>query len=116
MLLDVNTLIALLWDIHVHHERAQAWFSRLRSFVTCPIVQLGFVRISLFSDPRHRFVPDDVSCDDRVLLSEDIASFSAVTDHYLVALARQHKLVLATFDAPLHSAFRHERGLVELIP
>ena len=38
-----------------------------------------------------------------------------VTDHYLVALARQNSLSLATFDEPLARAFGSEIGLVELL-
>lgn len=136
MLLDINVLIALLWENHPHHERATQWLLRQVTFATCPISQLGFGRIcslpelgyasspgeafgilrSLLADPRHRFVPDDLSCDARALFVEDMRSTKAVTDHYLVALARQHQLALATFDIPLSRAFTQEPGLVELIP
>jgi toxin-antitoxin system PIN domain toxin len=136
MLFDISALLALLWENHEFHARAVTRFQNLKQVFSCPLTQLGFVRISsqpnlgfassppeavdvllrLLSDPRHRFIPDDVACDDRVLFSERILSAKAVTDHYLVALARQHKLALATFDAPLYRAFRHEPGLVELIP
>jgi predicted nucleic acid-binding protein len=68
------------------------------------------------SDPRHRFVPDDVSCDDRALLTERMTSANQVTDHYLATLARQHEMSLATFDKPLCTAFPDEPGLVSLVP
>ena len=54
-LLDVNVLIALAWDDHVHHDRAHAWFRRLanESFATCNVTQSGFVRVSLNPDAVH---------------------------------------------------------------
>jgi len=38
-----------------------------------------------------------------------------VTDHYLVALARKHSFVLATFDESLASTFSQETDLIRLI-
>jgi uncharacterized protein len=78
-LLDVNVLMALLWENHEHHVRARLWFKGASAFATCPVVQLGFARVSshpllgygmmpeaafgvlrqLLADPRHQFVPDD---------------------------------------------------------
>ena len=135
-LLDVNLLMALLWENHEQHERARRWLRTTTAFATCPVGQLGFARISshpmlgygmspeqafavlrrLLSDGRHRFVPDDLSCDDRVLLTERIPGCNHVTDYYLAALARQHGLALATFDDALSRAFPDEQGLVELVP
>ena len=135
-LLDVNLLMALLWENHEHHDRARRWLRTMTEFATCPLSQLGFARISshpmlgygmspeqafgvlrrLLADSRHRFVPDDLSCEDRVLLTERIPGANNVTDHYLAALARQHGMALATFDEPLSGAFPDESGLVELLP
>ncbi len=69
----------------------------------------------LLTDSRHRFVPDDLSCEDRVLLTERIPGANHVTDHYLAALARQRGLTLATFDEALSRSFPDEPGLVELV-
>ena len=80
-----------------------------------PEQAFGILR-RLLADSRHRFVPDDLSCEDRVLLTERISGANNVTDHYLAALARQHGLALATFDEPLSRAFPDEPGLVELVP
>jgi len=44
-LLDVSTLLALLWEPHVHHERVIAWQNK-PELAVCPITELGFVRIS----------------------------------------------------------------------
>lgn len=134
-LLDVNLLLALLWENHEQHEPARRWFQSVTEFATCPVGQLGFVRISshpmlgygltpeqafavlrrLLADARHRFVPDNVSCDDRVLLTERITGPNQVTDHYLAALARRHGMTVATFDEPLSRAFPGEPGLITLV-
>jgi predicted nucleic acid-binding protein len=44
-LLDVSALIALLWDGHVHHDRVTAW-QLSNTLATCPLTDLGFLRIS----------------------------------------------------------------------
>ncbi len=135
-LLDVNVLMALLWENHEHHGRARQWLGTVAEFATCPVSQLGFARISshpmlgygmspeqafgvlrkLLADARHRFVADDLSCGDRILLTERIPNANHVTDHYLAALARQHGLSLATFDEALGRAFPDEPGLVKVVP
>lgn len=134
-LLDVNLLMALLWENHEHHTRARSWFKGVSTFATCPVVQLGFARVSshpllgyslapelafgilrqFLADPRHIFIPDDLSCTDRVVRTELMAGANQITDRYLVALARQHRLALATLDVPLVKSFADEAGFVELI-
>lgn len=52
-LLDVNALLAYHYPTHVHHARVKAWVAQLRAgpegdnlvFATCPIIELGFVRV-----------------------------------------------------------------------
>lgn len=134
-LLDVNGLMAVLWENHEHHQQARAWFKNVSSFATCPVSQLGFARVSshpllgfsmspetafgvlrkFITDPRHRFIVDDLSCADRVLRTDLMVGPNQVTDRYLVALARQHGCSLATLDQPLVSAFASEANLVHLI-
>jgi len=134
-LLDVNALMALLWPNHEHWAKSRAWLRTVQAFATCPVVQLGFARISchpllehaaspesafavlrrFIADPRHTFVPDDLSCTDRVLHTELILTPNQVTDRYLVALAQQHGLVLATLDQPLAERFSGTPNLVHLI-
>jgi predicted nucleic acid-binding protein len=70
---------------------------------------------TFLADPRHHFVPDDLSCDDRVLRTDLMSGANQVTDHYLVALARQHGFVLATFDEPLTNSFAQEKDLIRLV-
>jgi uncharacterized protein len=134
-LLDVNLLMALLWENHEHHTKARSWFKNVSAFATCPVVQLGFARISshpllgygltpelafgvlrqFIADPRHEFIPDDLSCADRIVRTELMTGANQITDRYLVALARQHGFSLATLDEPLAKSFANETGLVELL-
>ena len=134
-LLDVSVLIALLWENHDHFELARRWLTTVPRFATCPLVQLGFARISsipdlgygsmpeqalgllrkLVADERHRFIPDDLSCDERALFTERIVGAGQVTDRYLVALAQRHGMILSTFDAALSRAFSNGTNPVELV-
>ncbi len=134
-LLDVNLLMALLWENHEHHQVARAWLRHATDFATCPVSQLGFARVSshpalgysmspdqafgvlreFLADRRHHFIPDDLSCEDRVVRTDLMTGANQVTDHYLVAVARQHRLTLATFDEPLAAAFAKESDLVQLV-
>ena len=51
-LLDVNALVALAWDSHVHHVAIRSWFAARAAdgWATCPITESGFVRVS--SNPK----------------------------------------------------------------
>jgi toxin-antitoxin system PIN domain toxin len=118
-LLDVNALVALAWDSHIHHARVREWFAANASsgWATCPITESGFVRVSTnpkvlpspigVADARrvlaalraaqgHRFLVDDVS-----LVDDDIptiAGYRQVTDAHLLTLARRRGVRLVTFD------------------
>jgi uncharacterized protein len=121
-LLDVNALVALAWDSHVHHAAIRAWFTANRAdgWATCPLTESGFVRVS--SNPKvlpnaigvdaaravlvalraaegHRFLADDVS-----LADDDVPSIPGhrqVTDAHLLTLARRRGERLVTFDTGL---------------
>ena len=71
-LLDLNLLLALAWPSHVHHDPAHAWFEREGSpgWATCPLTQLGFVRLSSNS----AFTSDAVSPPDALSLLKDITA------------------------------------------
>ncbi len=120
-LLDVNALIALAWDTHVHHEVISAWFDeRTGPWATCPISEAGFVRIS--SNPKvivgalgvdearsvlrdlravgeHRFLINDVAMTDADV--PQIVGHRQVTDALLLTVARRARVPLVTFDAAL---------------
>ena len=111
-LLDVNVLLACAWKSHADHDASLAWLLVANSWVTCPLVESGFVRISMttayqasFEDARgslatlralqgHRFVADDV---DAASLPT-VTSYKDTTDAHLVTLAKRHGLKLATLD------------------
>jgi hypothetical protein len=121
-LLDVNALVALGWDSHVHHVRMRRWFAEHASagWATCPVTESGFVRISsnptalpvaigveaaraVLSSLRqlgaHRFVVDDVSpVDEDVPMAH---GYRQVTDAHLLTLARRNGMRLVTFDGAL---------------
>lgn len=134
-LLDVNLLIALLWENHEHHTRAREWLKGVAEFATCPVVQLGFARVSshpllgygmspdqafeilrkFIADPRHEFLPDDVSSSDRILRTDLLRGANQITDGYIVALALRHNCRLATFDEELASTYGDGGAIVELV-
>ena len=120
---------------HEQHSKVRPWFKGVADFATCPVSQLGFARVSshpllgygltpddafgvlrrLLADRRHRFIPDDLSCADRVVRTDLMGGPNQITDRYLVALARQHKCSLATLDEPLAKSFADELTLVQLV-
>ena len=115
-LLDVNTLIALIWPSHVHHSKAKIWQVG-KTLALCPIAELGFIRISThpvgqfnssMSDARQAlqdFItqekPKFIACDARALDGAASPSSGKTTDWYLANLAAAHNMKLATLDAGL---------------
>lgn len=121
-LLDVNVLVALLWDDHESHERVRHWFTANapQGWATCPFTEAAFVRIT--SNPA--FSPDAVSPQDAIDVLEDLTSspghqfwkddltykqalstfggrilgHQQVTDAYLLGLAIHRKGKLVTLD------------------
>lgn len=117
-LLDVNALIALGLEFHTHHVRVARWIQSdpLRCYLTCPITELGFVRI-IAQVPSYG---TDVQAARRLLLQlkqnrvqpiefvpdrEDITSLPSwvktppqVTDGHLAQLATANSALLATLD------------------
>lgn len=123
-LLDVNVLIALLEPNHIHHGIAHEWFANARSqgWATCPLTQNGFIRITsqrsysypttphvaikslrqLTTHSDHNFWPDSVSLlDSSVCDATRLLSSAQITDSYLLALAKQNRGKLVTFDMRL---------------
>ena len=122
---DVNVLVALLWEAHLHHAAARRWFASIDEFATCSTTQTGFVRVSanpaVFRDaitvreavaalavvtarPTHRFLTDDVGFVDYAGVPHDrLVGYRQVTDAHLVGLARRHGAVVVTFDSGLAS-------------
>jgi uncharacterized protein len=65
---DVNTLVAVAWPNHIHHYHARRWLENEthNGWATCPVVQSGFVRISM----NARVVGQGVSFSDAWALLE----------------------------------------------
>ena len=113
-LLDVNVLLAAIWDNHPQHVRTFRWLEG-KQLSVCPLSELGFIRIS--TNPKAINAPMDKS---RELLRKFLAERSIgripddlpaldshplksqhVTDLYLATLAVKHGMKLATLDEKL---------------
>jgi toxin-antitoxin system PIN domain toxin len=129
-LLDVNTLVALAWPNHIHHQPAREWFveNHAAGWATCPVTESGFVRVSsnpratpearspaealyllrqMIALPGHHFWSDPTSIANSELIDPSkLLGHRQITDAHLVALAIHHEGRLVSFD----------RGLVEIVP
>ena len=121
-LLDVNVLLALSYEDHVHNARVRQWVVQLAAehgddgaiFATCPITELGFVRVGsgkaayaesvdaarddledLKSSMGMVFMPDRLPTRH---LPMWVRKSEQTTDGYLLALAKSHDGCLATLD------------------
>jgi uncharacterized protein len=120
-LLDLNVLIVLIDEEHVHYRRAQQWWvaNRTGGWASCPLTQNGFVRVLSqpgYSNPvpvaaamdllhraasgrDHEFWADDISLLDLGHFDQtSIVGTKRLTDIYLLALAVKNAGRLATFD------------------
>ena len=121
-LLDVNMLIALLWEEHPFHKACAAWFKsdELTKWATCPITESGFVRVlsspsftgrppsvhnaiqllklATESDDRHLFLNDDLPISVIARRWKPPLGHKQVTDLYLLSLAAHRQATLVTFD------------------
>jgi toxin-antitoxin system PIN domain toxin len=120
-LLDVNVLVAACHTGHSSHERVRRWFSGLKDaeFLTSPITELGFVRVSVHGSlqpsvavavaafdrwkkaTKARFVMDDVGTAQLPAWADSAAK---TTDGHLMALAQAHGAKLATLDTRIPDA------------
>jgi toxin-antitoxin system PIN domain toxin len=110
-LLDVNVLLAAIWDSHPHHARTFRWLEG-KQISVCPLSELGFIRISTNPKAIHApmkkarellqkflverdagWIPDDLPA-----LNSNPQKTEQVTDLYLVTLAEKHGMKLATLD------------------
>jgi toxin-antitoxin system PIN domain toxin len=120
-LLDINVLLALLDQQHIHHRRAREWLEReiAAGWASCAITQNGFVRIisqpgypspitpkaaidlltAATATDYHEFWPCSVSLlDPQVVEASRVHSHRQVTDAYLLALATGAGGRFVTFD------------------
>lgn len=120
-LFDVNMLLALWDENHIHHARAHEWWSdqQVHGWASCPLTQNGFLRVisqpsyggrrtsaealamleAQTSLPAHEFWPDDISFANGALFDRrHILGPRQLTDVYLLGLAVRHEGRLATLD------------------
>lgn len=121
-LLDVNALIALLWEEHPFHKSCADWFAGASKtgWATCPLTEAGFVRVlcspaftgrppsvhnaiqllrfATESDNNHQFWNDDLPVSIIGRRWKSPLGHKQVTDLYLLSLAVHHNGTLITFD------------------
>jgi toxin-antitoxin system PIN domain toxin len=131
-LLDVNALVALAWDSHIHHVAVRKWFDAhgRRAWATCAATESGFVRVSsnpkilpspiavrmacevlrgLRALPGHTFLTDDVSLTDSDFPVPH--GYRQVTDAHLLTLSGRHGAKLLTFDAGIGALAQGDRNV-----
>jgi predicted nucleic acid-binding protein len=110
-LLDVSTLLALLWETHEFNERMTRWQEN-QSLAVCPVTELGFLRISsqpsfglspaearrLLTEWKNVRKPVFIPCDLTPLDGDAPPSSGKTTDVYLASLAAKHGMHWATLD------------------
>ncbi len=121
-LFDVNVLLALFDQAHIHHQLARDWFkTHIRDgWASCPLTQNGFLRV--VSQPRypkpistraaldllenatttrhHEFWSDDLSFLEEARFDRSkIHGPGQLTDLYLLSLAVWRGGRLITFDS-----------------
>lgn len=135
-LLDVNVVLALLDEAHVHNEMAEQWFDTPGlQWALCAFTEAGVLRFltrpktgemsmaqvtamldSLKRQPGYHYQP--IAADWQALTTPFIKRLhghNQVTDAYLLGLAVREGLVLTTFDkALLHLAGEHEKHVLVL--
>lgn len=121
-LLDVNALIALIDEEHIHHPQILEWLQRdehlLHGFATCAITQLGLIRVmsskgyfkpvephllatklARLTRKGHRYLDIPAPIDSGIRWQETSSRQS--TDSTLLATAVAHGCRLVTFDAAI---------------
>jgi predicted nucleic acid-binding protein len=141
-LLDVNTLVALFDEAHIHHMEAHSWFESKGShgWVTCPITENGLLMI--LSHPaypnsplpmvdlaerleefkiisgKYYFWNDDYSMSEWLSIAKLPIGSAHSTDAYLLKLCKKKEGLLATFDRRIKPSLIGEKSdeCLEYIP
>ena len=122
LLLDVNVLVALMDEAHIHHAVAQNLVAQPKlKIATCALTENGVLRVlnlpsystygpagfelvsaqlaQLCLGTDHEFWPCDVTLRDESKIDwSRVMGHNQITDVYLLALAVQHGGALATLD------------------
>ena len=131
-LLDVNLLVALMTQAHVHHGLVKEWFyaSSGLQWALCAFTEAGFLRNAtaprsgqitmseattilkqLAQHPGYRYLP--ITADWQTLCRpffKRLYGTKQVTDAYLLGLAVREKLVLVTIDKGILHLAGNEYG------
>ncbi len=135
-LLDVNVLLALLDQRHIHHEVAETWFdSPGLQWALCAFTEAGVLRLltrpktgdlnmeqvtamldQLRYESGYHYQPIDATWQTLTKpFSRRLHGHNQVTDAFLLGLAMREGLVLTTFDkAILHLAGEHKEHVLVL--
>ncbi len=116
-LLDVNVLLAAIWQQHPDFTKADAWLAG-RQVATCALSELGFLRVSthqkalkadmnasrqllhaFLEKHKAQFVPADLPA-----LKSSARKSEELTDLYLAELASSKGMKLATFGTAIKHA------------
>jgi uncharacterized protein len=130
ILVDVGVWLAAVWERHVHHPVAAAWFNgQTDDLVFCRVTQMGLLRLlsnpaimgdaavdrsqawrifdQLWADERVLWAdePDELDAVWRAISARDDKSHEMWTDDYLAAFAQASGMTLATLDRKLPSRY-----------
>lgn len=132
-LLDVNVLVARVFEDHIHHRAAKTWLSTPNlEWATCPFTEAGFLRYAtrpgknsidmgqataileeLTQQPGYRYL--SISADWQTLTRpffKRLHGHNQITDAWLLGIAIQEGLILATFDRAIpHMAAEHRENV-----
>lgn len=135
-LLDVNMLVALLNEDHVHHQPASEWFDTPNlQWAVCAFSEAGFLRymtrpklgdmsmedatallMRLEQEPGYQY--QTISADWKTLCGiffKRLFGHNQITDAFLLGVAVREGLVLVTFDRTiLHLAGEHAKQVLLL--
>jgi uncharacterized protein len=140
-LLDVNVLVALFSQQHMHHEIAHDWFAdnQANGWATCALTENGLVRVlanptadveiirpselvdrlrQFCASKHHVFWRESVSLTDSSLFNPSLLrGHRQVTDVYLLGLAQKMGGYLATLDSgiPLGAVLGATRSTLSVI-
>lgn len=141
-LLDVNVLVALFDEAHVHHMHAHTWFAKhgMKGWRSCPITENGFLRVLSHqaypnlptptpdlavrleefkqASPNYLFWKNDYSPAAWIAPMRLPIASAQTTDAYLLNLCHRNQGTLATFDRRIRSSLIGENSgdIIEYIP
>ncbi len=137
-LLDVNVLVALFDEAHIHHLAAHQWFENKKEegWMTCPITENGLLRILsheaypntplTITELSERLEEFKAASKNYLFLNNDYSlsawlsgkklpiSSGYSTDAYLLNLCKRKEGILATFDRRIKPALIGETSHVML--